>query len=241
MYLFFAGLLLTGCVGPKQEARAASQYTLGTAYYREGSIELSIETLENAVKLDPRNWKARSALGVVYIAKGQPELAEKSLKAAVRMAPDSAEALSNYGTFLLAEGRSKEALEMFQAALNDLEYRNPAMVLSNMSAALLAEGRPEDGLRMAEEAVRRAPSLCSGYRQIGTIQEHLHNVPKALDAYARLAQACPSEALGARRLAGCAQVQAGNTDLGLAVLEQVIEEGQGTDEEQKARACLGRN
>lgn len=239
MHLLLAGFLLTGCVSAKQEARAASQYTLGTAYYREGSLELSIQTLEQAIKLDPHNWRAQSALGVVYIAKGQPELAEKSLKAAVRMAPDSAEALNNYGTFLLAQGRSAEALKMFQIALNDLEYRNPAMVLSNMSAALVAEGRPEEGLKMAQEAVHRSPGLCSGYRQIGMIEEKLKDIPKAMDAYTQLATACPSEALEAKRLAGCAQMQAGNVDLGVSILEQVIEEGSGGDEAQKAKVCIG--
>jgi type IV pilus assembly protein PilF len=231
-------LLLTGCITHQEILRADSQVILGTAYYREGQVELSIQTLENAVKLDPRNWRARSNLAIAYVARGQPEKAERSFHRALRLAPDEAEVLNNYGTFLLSQGRAEEATKVFEHALADLDYRSPALVLSNLSASLLIEGRTEEGLRAAEEAVRRAPSLCDGYHQLARIQEARNDVPGALNAYARLLQECPQEATDARLKAGCLQVKAGNVSLGTTLLEELVLETEGTEVADKARACM---
>lgn len=237
-WLLFS-VLLAGCISQKNIARATSQVDLGTAYYREGQIELAIQTLDHAAKLDPSNWRARSNLAVVYVAKGRPDLAEKSFKAALHISPKEAEVLNNYGSFLLAQGRTDEALESFTAALADLEYRSPAVVYSNISAALLAKGRPDDALKAAEEAVHRVPALCDGYYQIAKAQQAKSNVMGALDAYARLSRACPTEAINAQVEAGCLQVSKGQPDLGEMALQEVIASSADSAAAKKARACLG--
>lgn len=231
--------LSLGCTSKATIARATSQQDLGTAYYREGQVELAIQTLKHAAELDPRSWRARSNLAIAYVAKGEPELAERSFKQALRLAPTEAEVLNNYGTFLLDQGRTPESVEAFRKALRDLDYRNPAIVYSNLSAALLLMGELEEAERSAQEAVRRMPMLCDGYYQLGRVQEKQEDLPGALDAYARLADACPTESLNAKVKVGCFQILSGEERLGVALLEEVILNARGTAMERDARACLG--
>lgn len=234
-------LLLVACITHRDITRADTQVNLGTAYYREGQVELAIQTLEQASKLDPRNWRAQSNLAIAYIARGQPEKAERAFHRALRIAPKEGEVLNNYGTFLVAQGRPGEAVTAFERALEDLSYRNPALILSNLSSALLAEGRTDEALRAAEEAVRRVPSMCDGYAQIGRIHEARSDVPKALDAYARLIRACPDQAVTARLKAGCLQVRSGDSDLGSSLLLEIATEAEGTPIADEARSCLGQS
>jgi len=231
-------LLATGCATARQIERAESQVVLGAAYYREGQSELAIDTFSKAVKLNPRNWRAHSLLGLAYVSKGQADLAEASFRAALKLAPDEAEIHNNYGTFLVAVGRTDEALPHFEAALADIDYRNPALIYSNLSGALLAAGRPEDALLAAKEAVRRSPMLCAGWHQIGKAEEQLKDTQGALDAYESLAQQCPSERLVAWRKAGCLMLSGGQAAMGESLLDQVVREGRGGDEERAARRCL---
>lgn len=239
MRWFLVLTLCVGCVSPKRIARASSQVELGTAYYREGQVELAIQTLTNAGRIDPANWRARSNLAIAYVAKGRPDLAERAFKAALRINPGEAEILNNYGSFLLAQGRPDDALEAFTKALADLEYRSPAVIYSNLSAALLAKGRPVDALKAAEEAVHRVPNLCEGYYQIAEVQKAQSNLVGALDAYARLGKACPKEALNAQVAAGCLQMSKGQADLGEMALQEVLAASEDTAAAKQARACLG--
>ncbi len=231
--------LLGGCVSKATVMRASTQSDLGTAYYKEGQIELAIETLRHAIELDPGNWRARSNLAIAYVAKGQPDLARASFKAALRQAPREAEVLNNYGTFLLAAGEAPEAEALFRKALEDLDYRNPAIVYSNLAAALIQTGKLEEAERVAEEAIRRMPALCDSYYQLGRAQEQQKDTPGALDAYARLADSCPTESMNAKVKVGCLQIASGQQALGAALLEEVILNARGTTVEKDARACLG--
>jgi len=232
-------VLLGGCVSKTAVSRSAAQMDLGTAYYKEGKVELAIETLTTAAELDPQNWRARSNLAIAYIAKGEAHLAERSFRQALRIAPDEAEVLNNYATYLLSQGRADEALQRLRLALRDLDYRNPAVLYSNLAGALIAKGELEEAEKSAEEAVRRMPMLCDGYYQLARVQEAQKDVSAALDAYARLAQACPGSALDAKVKVGCLQLRSGHSDLGAALLEEVVVAARGTSSEREARVCLG--
>jgi type IV pilus assembly protein PilF len=231
-------LLATGCVSPKHAQRAAAQTDLGTAYYKEGNTEGAIATLRGAVRLDPRNWRALDALAVVYIAKGELDLADQTFRRAQRVNGGEAEILNNYGTFLLKTGRTDEAIEAFETALKDLDYRSPALVQSNLSYAMLQAGRNDEALGWAREATRRAPALCEAWYHLGLVQEARKDTLGALEAYQQLIAQCPTESLGARLRTGCLQRQVGMADVGEAALEGVLAVAPGTAFADQARACL---
>ncbi len=237
LLLVAAVLLSAACITPQRAARASARFELGVAYFKEGSVELSLAALRDAAELDPTAWKPWNTLGVVYIAKGERELAEDAFKRALRMAPDEAEILNNYGTLLVDLGRNDEAIASLEKALDDLEYRNIAMIQSNLSFALLRAGRSEDALRYAREATRRAPTMCRAWYNLGLVQESRKDSLAALEAYNEALEACPNDAMGARLRTGCLQVETGLDD-GVSMLEGIVSASPGTTYADEARACL---
>lgn len=231
-------LALVGCVSQKQVARSAAKVDLGAAYYREGDIEGSIAMLREAAKLDPANWRALNALAVAYIAKGQVDLADAALVKARRISSGEAEVLNNHGTLLLKTGRTDEAIAAFQLALQDLDYRNPAMVYSNLSYALLRAGKPDEALKYAREATRRAPAMCEAWYHLGLVQEARKDALAALEAYDQVSSTCPDDSLGARLRTACLQVEVGQSDDGVAALQDIVHSSPGTAFADQARACL---
>jgi type IV pilus assembly protein PilF len=232
-------LLATGCISHHRIERAATRVDLGAAYIREGNTESAVAILEEAARLDPRNWQAANTLAVAYIAKNQPELAEREFDRALRLDPDEGEILVNYGAFLLKQGRTDEAVEALKHALADLDYKNPAMVESNLALALVQAGQPDEALGYAREAIRRQPTLCEAYFHLGIAHEARKDVLAAMEAYDQEIQACPKESVGARLRKGCMQVRVGMVDDGTALLRGVVGEAPGTAFADEARSCMG--
>lgn len=229
---------VAGCIPKKQIARAASRVDLGTAYFREGDYSAAVESLREATQTDPRNWRAWNALAMAYVAKGQPELAEEAFGRALHLNPDEAEILVNYGAKQLNEGKPEEAVATFTKALDDLDYRNQAVVLSNLSMALVSAGRPNEALTAAREAARRTPTLCEAWFHIGVAQEALGDDEAAIEAYKQQIDRCSTEAVGARLRLGCLQVHGPVPELGARSLEAVLAEVPGTGMADAARVCL---
>lgn len=196
-------LLLSGCITEKRMARASSRVELGVAYFREGSLEASVTALEEAHKLDPRNWKALNALAVAYAAKNRNDLAEDTFEKALRLNPAEAEILITYGAWLTRTGHPADAVPVFEKALADMDYRGPALVLSNLSYALTLSDRPDEAVARAREAIRRMPTLCAAYYHLGLAEEGRNDAAAAMDAYATLERACPNESIGGRLRTAC--------------------------------------
>lgn len=233
-----AAATAVGCVSEHRIQLSKSHVDLGTAYYREGNVEGAIATLQDAAKEDPRNWRASSNLGVAYAAAGRIEVAGKAFQRAVRIAPREGEVLLNYGAFLVNTGRPAEAIPVLSRGLHDLDYPNAAMLLSNLSKAYMGTGRHDEAVQSAREAVRRSPTLCQGWFNLGLAQEARGDVPAALEAYDELTETCPGEALGAKLRTGCLLAGQGRPEEAAEPLEAVIDGAAGTAMADAARACL---
>ena len=231
-------VVLVGCVGPERALRSSARTDLGVAYFREGAPEDAVSALEEAVRLDPRNWRAHNALAVVYIAKGRPELAEASFRRALGVAPDEAEVLVSFGTYLVRNGRLDEGLEAYGAALRDLDYRNPAVVHSNLAYALTLARSPDDAVSHAREAIRRAPDLCEAHYNLGLALEARGDPLGAMEAYRRQVEVCPNESIGARLRLGCVQFSVGMREEGAAVLDTVAAAAPQSVFADRAHACV---
>lgn len=229
--------LLGGCISEKRMARASARAELGVAYFREGSEEAAIVALKEAHELDPRNWRALSALGVVYVAKGKNDLAEEAFRDALRINPGEAEILLNYGAFLVRNGRPEEAIGHLERALEDLDYRSPAMILSNLSYALLQVDRVPEAVARAREAVHRVPNLCEGHYHLGLALEAAGDPGGALAAWSEQERVCPTESSGARLAAACLRAKQGDPGA-LDELDAVVREAPTGSLAEKARSCI---
>ncbi len=231
-------LSLPGCVSKHNMERAAAQADLGAAYYKEGNPEAAVEALRHAKELDPRSSRAMNLLAISLLSKGLPDEAEVEFKKALRVNPNEAEILVNYGAMKLRQGKTTEAIAMFTKAMNDLEYRNVALLLSDLSLAYTADGQYDKAVSAAREATRRMPTLCQGWFNLGTAEEKAGHADDAIAAYASLIENCPTESDGARVRVACLQAQGPTPDEGLAALRDLVVSTRGTPLGDQARACL---
>jgi len=219
--------------------RSAAQGDLGRAYLAEGSLESAVQALQAACDLDRRNWLARSYLGLALAEKGKPEEAERHLARAARQAPDQAEARLNYGLFLYGQARLDEAIAEYEAALEDVTYRKPAIVLNNLGYALIARGDHARAARVLEEAVQRAPNLCPARFNLGLALERAGDAAGAIDAFKGVVEACGDQAPGAYLQAGRLLAAEGRDGEATALLLRVGELAPGTDAAAEADRLLG--
>jgi type IV pilus assembly protein PilF len=111
--------------------RAQIRVELAAGYYERGKMEVALEELGEAVRLDPSNARIYNIYGLVYTMMGEKAKAEENFRRAVQMAPTDSEILHNWGAFLCTTGRGQEGIVEFEKALADPLYRHPEVALIN--------------------------------------------------------------------------------------------------------------
>lgn len=86
------------------------------------------QTLETAIRLQPRDARIQNMCGVMHMRAGNAAAAEPAFRLAVELAPRTAKFRSNYAALLAGLERWPEAETQAKAAL-DLDARNPDTIL----------------------------------------------------------------------------------------------------------------
>lgn len=145
--------------GEKPEPSAASKTeaallntSLGVAYIEQGQLDVAMQKLQRAVKLDPELPDAHNALAFLYSRIGETSLARDEYRTALRLDPGSSATMNNFGIFLCAQGEYKEAMKYFNKALENPLYRTPEAAYTNAGMCALEQGKKQE----AENYLRRA-------------------------------------------------------------------------------------
>ena len=214
----------TGCVGAKRDARSAVRTDLARAYLSEGNTEAAIGVLREAIKLNRRNTMAWNHMGVALMQKNRFDEAEDALKRAVRLGGEQAEPHVNYGLLLMRMERFPDAITQFELALEDLTYRNQALILNNLGWAHYHAGRLNDAERHLSDAVRRAPNLCPAHYNLGVVRKAQGKADAALQTFEAAIGICGVTASGAYLEAARILLDRGFNDRGLAYLRLVADQ-----------------
>jgi type IV pilus assembly protein PilF len=113
------------------EVRAKLHTELGAGYYERGQMDVAIDELNLALKIDPNYAQAYNISGLVYATLGNDSKAEQNFTRALQLAPNDAETLHNWGWFLCTHQRQRESLAQFEAAVRDPLYKTPEIALVN--------------------------------------------------------------------------------------------------------------
>jgi type IV pilus assembly protein PilF len=116
-------------VSPKD--RAQIHIDLGAGYYERGQMDVALEELNEAMKLDPSNAKTYNVFGLVYATMGENAKAEQNFQRALALAPLDSEIHHNWGWYLCSNGRARESIAEFEQALRNPLYRTPEIALIN--------------------------------------------------------------------------------------------------------------
>ncbi len=159
--------------------RLDSQYALafaalGQAHWRKARTEssaaesqLALESLQKAIRLDPRAVDARVKLAVFYSESGRPREAIQEAQNVLRMAPENAEAYSALGQAYAAEHQDAQAETALRAAIE----RQPANWLGHVLLGLFFfdRGRNAEARAEYEEARKLTPDNEVVYRNLAGI------------------------------------------------------------------------
>ena len=111
--------------------RANLRAELAAGYYERGQMDIALQELAEAIKLDPTNAKIYNVYGLVYATLGQDALAAQNFRRALELAPNDSEFRQNWGWYLCSHGQAREAIPEFEMALRNPLYKSPEIALIN--------------------------------------------------------------------------------------------------------------
>ena len=132
---------------------AEPYFVLGEALLGTGQKAKAIPMYQEALKIEPGNWRFLYGMGQVWQAVGKPDHAVEAFERAIALAPAETNLLYGLGEAYESLGRIPEAVRIFR----DVLRRNPedGAALNNLGIDLNRTG----DARGAEEALREAIRL----------------------------------------------------------------------------------
>lgn len=147
---------------PVQEApapvRAQLHADIAAGYYERGQMDIALQELDAAVKLDAKNAKIYNIYGLVYAMLGEDAKAAANFQSALSLAPEDSEIRQNWGWYLCSHGKPRESIPEFELAVKNPLYRTPDVALVNAGKCSVEIGET----RRAEEFFRRALGVNPG-------------------------------------------------------------------------------
>jgi type IV pilus assembly protein PilF len=138
--------------------RAQIHTDLGAGYYERGQMEVALEELNEAVKLDPNIAKTYNIYGLVYTMLREDVKAEQNFRKAMALAPSDPDIRANWGWYLCTHDQMRESLPEFELAIRDPLYKTPDVALVNAGRCAATIGEVD----RAEAYYRRALQIQPG-------------------------------------------------------------------------------
>jgi type IV pilus assembly protein PilF len=138
--------------------RAKIRLELATGYFSNGQTTVALDELKQAIATDPTYFDAYNLRGLVYQRLNNPQLAEESYRKALALNPTAAGVQHNYGVLLCQLGRANEGLQLFKAAITNVNYLDKAKTHMAQAGCELSVGRRD----AAEASYLRSYELDAG-------------------------------------------------------------------------------
>jgi Tfp pilus assembly protein PilF len=226
--------------GPSSKDRRSAEihHDLGAEALRAGRFPDALREFDAALAVDPRFAEALRGRGIVLdLGFGRLDEAEKAYRSAVAARAGYSEAHNDLGQLLARTGRWDEAIRQFDAALENMLYKEPYVARCNKGLAMHRMGRRDEGLAEMRACLSMAPSYCKGRRELGRVLLDEKRTREALDelaAYARYCDRVPD----AHLQLGLARMKSGDLAGAREEFERCREIGDGTSEGEECRRSL---
>jgi tetratricopeptide (TPR) repeat protein len=153
----------------------------GQIQIQRNQFDESINTLRQALKLNPANAMGHYQLGVAFQKKGQTQQAEGEWHTAVRLRPDLEQAWSALGTNA-AQRADWRALEPIAAQIRTIAPRAPEGYLFHATARF-NQGDATAAEDDFNQLIRIAPQSALGYTKLGQLRTQQKRWVEAEEAY----------------------------------------------------------
>lgn len=237
----FAAASVLACAhrpSAKDRRSAEIHHDLGVEALRAGRFPEALREFDAALAVDDGFAEAHRGRALVLdLGFGRSEEAEKDYRRALALRPGYSEAHNDLGQLLARTGRYEAAIAEFDAALENMLYKEPYVARCNKGLALYRMGRKEEGLAELRASLAIAPTFCKGRRELGRLLLEEGKVREALEelgAYARWCDKVPD----AHLQLGIARMRAGDVAGAREAFERCRDVGNGTAEGEECRRTL---
>jgi type IV pilus biogenesis/stability protein PilW len=238
-----AALLAASCSSApsaKQREAAEIHYNLGVEALRAGRVQEALKEFDESLAGDEAFADAHLGRGLVLeYGYSRFDEAEKEYRRAIELRPSFPEAHNNLGQLLAKQDRLTEAVAEFDAALENMLYKEPYVARCNKGEALNRLGRRDEGVAELKLCLQSNPGYCLGHRMLGMVRMDEGNGAAAVDAFDKYSQHCP-QASDAWLQLGLAHLRAGDAARASEAFEKCESIGQGdiANECRRRRAVL---
>ena len=187
--------------------RAQLHAEIAAGFYERGQMEVALQELDEAVKLDPKNAKIYNVYGLVYAVLGQDANAERNFQQAIALAPSDSEVRQNWGWYLCTHGRARESIPEFEAAIRNPLYKSPDIALTNAGKCSLEAGDTQRGEDFLKRAVTINPANISAAYNLALLMYRESRTDEARTLMRRI-MAAPNPAPDALYLGMCIERKA---------------------------------
>jgi Tfp pilus assembly protein PilF len=223
---------------PKERRSAEIHHDLGVEALRGGRFPDALREFDAALAIDEGFAEAQRGRALVLdLGFGRTEEAEKAYRRAIGLDPGFSEARNDLGQLLARTGRYDAALAEFDAALENMLYKEPYVARCNKGLVLHRMGRREEGLAELRACLTLAPTFCKGRRELGRVlldEGKVRDALEELSAYARWCAKVPD----AHLQLGLARMKAGDVIGAREAFERCRDVGNGTAEGEECRRSL---
>lgn len=150
--------------------RAQIHTDLGAGYYERGQMEVALEELNEAVKLDPNIAKTYNIYGLVYTMLREDAKAEQNFRRAMALAPTDPEIRANWGWYLCTHNQMRESLPEFEMAVRDPLYKTPDIALINAGRCSATIGDVARAEAYYRRAMQMSPNNANAAFGLATIK-----------------------------------------------------------------------
>jgi tetratricopeptide (TPR) repeat protein len=143
------------------------QRMIGVTYWAAGEYDQSIEHLEEAIRVNPADERARIALARVFTEVGQPARAQQVLAETVRRLPSSALAHWRLGRLYASADRNQEASAELELAAGLSALAGKAQLYRELGSLYLRESNADGAVQAFSKLVRITPNDALAHRERG--------------------------------------------------------------------------
>lgn len=144
-------------------AEAEAKFNVALAHIREGRIDMAIDTIKQAIKLDPKNAFFYKGLGTAYAAKQKWNEAIEAYRKALELNPYFSDVRNDLGTSLILSGKREEGKKEFLNLFSDPTNPTPEMTARNLGQVYFEEKNYAEALNWYRSAITRAKTYPDAY------------------------------------------------------------------------------
>ncbi|MEE4143501.1 MAG: tetratricopeptide repeat protein, partial [Halieaceae bacterium] len=136
------------------------------ALFQQGESEQAVISLEKAIEIDPKHWKAHNNMALASVDMGEFEIAEAHYRESLAIEPQPA-IYNDLGFVLERQGLPFEAVDMYRKSL-ELDPESAAAHF-NLASSLARSGEFAEAEPHFRAALEKGPST-QAYTGLGIVQ-----------------------------------------------------------------------